>query len=257
MKTSRPGQPPPANAGWAYFLDLDGTLINLADTPQTVLVERSLLHLIEGLHRDCRGAVALVSGRMIADLQNLIDLPQLPMTGLHGLERRDSSGRVRSHAPEPTTKANMLDALAPIAARHCGLLLEDKGLTLALHYRMAPALASYVHRIMRDLLSLRGTGMELQRGKCVVEIKPAGFDKGTAVAEYLAEEPFRGRRPVFIGDDFNDEHGFAEVNRHDGVSVKVGRGASCARYRLPDVAAVRLWLGGIRRTPLSPVSAFV
>ena len=83
----------------------------------------------------------------------------------------------------------------------------------------------------------------MQRGKCVVEIKPAGIDKGTAVAEYLAEPPFKGRRPVFIGDDLNDEHGFAEVNALDGISIKVGRGASFARYRLPDVAAVRNWLG--------------
>ena len=87
-----------------------------------------------------------------------------------------------------------------------------------------------------------GGELELQKGKRVIEVKPAGIDKGTAVAEYLAESPFRGRDPVFIGDDLNDEHGFAEVNRVGGISIKVGPGASCARYRLPHVAAVRNWL---------------
>jgi len=122
------------------------------------------------------------------------------------------------------------------------LMLEDKGLSLALHYRLAPTMAASVHRIMHRLVNRLGQGLELQRGKRVVEIKPAGIDKGSAVAEYLAEPPFRGRRAVFIGDDLNDEHGFAEVNRLGGVSIKVGRGASCARFRLKDVAAVRHWL---------------
>jgi trehalose 6-phosphate phosphatase len=119
------------------------------------------------------------------------------------------------------------------------ILLEDKGLTLALHYRQAPHLAAYAHRLMARLMQEAGGGLELQKGKRVIEIKPAGIDKGTAVAEYLAESPFRGRHPVFIGDDLNDEHGFAEVNRAGGISIKVGPGASCARYRLPHVAAVR------------------
>ena len=133
-------------------------------------------------------------------------------------------------------------ALAPVLARHPGLLLEDKGLTLALHYRLAPRLASYAHRLMKGLASTAGSGLEVQRGKRVAEIKPAGIDKGSAVSAYLDEAPFMGRRPVFIGDDRNDEHGFAAVNRLDGISIKVGKGGSCARYRLPDVAAVRRWL---------------
>ena len=127
--------------------------------------------------------------------------------------------------------------------RHPGLLLEDKGLTLALHYRLAPHLASYAHRLMGRLAEDAGAGLEVQLGKRVAEVKPSGIDKGTAVAEYLLESPFKGRRPVFIGDDLNDEHGFAEVNKLDGISIKVGNGVSCARYRLPDVAAVRRWLG--------------
>lgn len=243
MKTPRSRLPPAPSLNWAYFLDVDGTLINIADTPGDVLVDTTLLDLIASLHRASGGAVALVSGRMISDLQSRLGMPHLPLAGLHGLERRDSAGRLWIHAAPPAAKCAIKEALAPVLARHLGLLLEDKGLTLALHYRMAPQLAAYVHQIMGRLASSAGQGLELQRGKRVVEIKPAGVDKGTAVAEYLAEPPFRGRRAVFIGDDLNDEHGFAEVNKMDGISIKVGKGNSCARFRLPNVAAVRHWLG--------------
>lgn len=127
-------------------------------------------------------------------------------------------------------------------ARHPGLLLEDKGLALAVHYRQVPTLAGYLHRLLQRLAALAGEPLQLQKGKRVVEVKPLGFDKGTAIEEYLAEPPFQGRRPVFIGDDVTDEHGFAVVNRLRGLSVKVGAGPTQARYRLPDVAAVRAWL---------------
>lgn len=243
MKVRRASPPPAPSLGWAYFLDVDGTLINIADTPQAVVVAPALLELIANLHRASGGALALVSGRMISDLQGRIGLSQLPLAGLHGLERRDSAGRLWIHAAPPETKHAIKEALAPVLARHPGLLLEDKGLTLALHYRQAPALAAYAHQLMSGFANVTGQGLELQRGKCVVEIKPAGIDKGTAVLEYLAEPPFKDRRPVFIGDDLNDERGFAEVNTLDGISIKVGKGASCARFRLPDVAAVRNWLG--------------
>jgi len=242
MKKNRPSAPPAPSLNWAYFLDVDGTLIPFADTPQAVVVNQPLLDLIANLHRASGGALALVSGRMISDLQSHIGMMQLPLAGLHGLERRDSSGRLWIHAATPAAKSALKAALTPVVGCYPGLLLEDKGLTLALHYRQAPTLATYVHRLMRQLVSLHGPGLELQRGKFVVEIKPTGIDKGTAVTEYLTESPFKGRRAVFIGDDQNDEHGFAAVNAQGGVSIKVGKGASCARFRLPDVAAVHRWL---------------
>jgi trehalose 6-phosphate phosphatase len=98
---------------------------------------------------------------------------------------------------------------------------------------------------MEGLVAENPDDLIIQKGKCVVEAKPAGFDKGTAIEEYLTEAPFKGRRPVFIGDDLNDEHGFAAINRVDGISVKVGAEETCARYRLPDVAAVRAWLADV------------
>jgi trehalose 6-phosphate phosphatase len=241
--------PPQASLDWAYFLDVDGTLIQLAATPQAVVVGQSLLDMISNLHRACGGALALVSGRMISDLQQHIGLTQLPLAGLHGLERRDSTGRLWIHAAPPAAKSAIKATLAPVLTRHPGLLLEDKGLTLALHYRQAPQLAAYVHRLMKQLCGAPENQLELQSGKFVVEIKPAGIHKGSAISEYLNESPFKGRRPVFIGDDQNDEQGFAEVNRRDGISIKVGKGPSCAHFRLPDVAAVHQWLGSALYQP--------
>ncbi len=234
--------PPPPQKEWAYFLDVDGTLVDIAESPSAVHVDPVLLDLIDRLFNVTSGAVALVSGRSISDLQQLIRPLHVPMAGQHGLERRDACGRLWMHAAPPTAKCAIKEKLAPILNRHPGLLLEDKGLTLALHYRKAPQLATYAQRVMSRLSAASDGELELQQGKCVIEIKPAGFDKGGAVAEYLSEEPFRTRRPVFIGDDLNDEHGFAEVNRLNGVSIKVGKGPSCARFRVADVAAVRGWL---------------
>jgi trehalose 6-phosphate phosphatase len=239
----RPGAPPAPSPDWAYFLDVDGTLIDIADTPEAVHVDAALLELIARLQRASGGAVALVSGRALAFLDSRLGALRLPLAGQHGLERRDAEGRLWVHAAPPAAKAAIKAALAPVLARHAGLLLEDKGLTLALHYRLAPQLAAYAHRLMNRLAAAADAGLEVQRGRRVAEIKPSGMDKGAAVAAFLAEPPFKGRRPVFIGDDRNDEHGFAVVNQLDGISIKVGKGASCARYRLPDVAAVRRWLG--------------
>lgn len=236
--------PPAPGTDWAFFLDVDGTLLEIADKPSAVRVDAEMLDLVAQLHRASGGAVALVSGRSLSNLEELLGMPRLPMAGQHGLERRDAAGRLWIHAAPPGAKCAIKEMLAPVLVRHPGLLLEDKGLTLALHYRQSPHLGSYAHRLMTRLAQESGGGLELQRGKFVVEVKPAGIDKGTAVYEYLLESPFRGRPPVFIGDDLNDEHGFAEVNKLDGISIKVGGGRSCARFRLRDVTAVRSWLAG-------------
>ncbi|MDZ4254636.1 MAG: trehalose-phosphatase [Sulfuritalea sp.] len=242
MSKQRGKRPPLANVDWAFFLDVDGTLLEIADQPSGVHVDLELLDMIGRLYRISGGALALVSGRSISDLEDLLGAQRLPLAGQHGLERRDAAGRLWIHAAPPGAKCAIKEALAPVLARHPGLLLEDKGLTLALHYRQAPHLAAYAHRLMSRLMQEAGGDLELQKGKRVIEIKPAGIDKGTAVAEYLTESPFCGRHPVFIGDDLNDEHGFAEVNRLGGTSIKVGRGPSCAHFRLSGVAAVRNWL---------------
>jgi trehalose 6-phosphate phosphatase len=167
---------------------------------------------------------------------------RFPVAGQHGLERRDIAGRLtRPEGPSRDLVAAR-DLLTSVVGRYPDLLFEDKGLSLALHYRRAPQLASHVHRVVRSLASRLGPGWVVQAGKRVVELKPAGRDKGAAVRDFMEEPPFTGRTPVFVGDDQTDEHGFAMVNRLGGHSVKVGPGPTAARWRLPDVAAVRAWL---------------
>jgi trehalose 6-phosphate phosphatase len=244
MARTKPGQPPAAQRDWAYFLDLDGTLLELAATPDTIRVDSALPQLLTALHQASAGAVALVSGRALADLDLHIGMPNLAKAGQHGLERRDAHGQVSQHAAPGRAWQTIREALAPLLERHSGLLLEDKGLALAVHYRQAPELASHVHQLMHRLVGELGENLVVLEGKCVVEIKPAGVDKGTAIVEYLAEAPFHGRRPVFIGDDKTDEHGFVAVNERGGISIGVGGGTLNARYRLTDVPAVRSWLAG-------------
>jgi trehalose 6-phosphate phosphatase len=232
--------PPAPSTDWAYFLDVDGTLLEIAENPNAVRVEPSLLQLLERLYR-ASGAVALISGRAISDLDRRI-ANRLPRSGQHGLERRDATGRLWLHATPSDAKDRIRAALGPLLEQHPGLLLEDKGLTLALHYRQAPELEDHVNDLMAKLVAEAGGSLVLQLGKCVAEAKPANFDKGTAIEEFLAETPFKDRMPVFIGDDLNDEHGFAVINKVGGISIKVGPETTCARYRLPDVASVRTWL---------------
>lgn len=240
----------PARPDWAYFLDMDGTLIEIAETPAAAETDASLLDLIRRLLVACQGAVALVSGRAMADLDRRLAGLNLPLAGQHGLERRDAAGNHFRHAAPEAAKQEIALRLQPLLQRHPGLLLEDKGLSMAVHYRQAPQLAAYVHRLLRSLVNGRAETLQLLKGKRVVEIKPVGFDKGTAIEAFLTEAPFRGRRPVYIGDDATDEHGFAAVNRCDGISIKVGHGRSQARYRLPDVASVRAWLAAAANVQL-------
>lgn len=247
-RSVRRGPPPPLHAGCALFLDIDGTLLELAPTPDGVRIDEGIARLLPMLARQLGGAVALVTGRALADADRLFDGLSLPIAGQHGLERRGADGSLHRHRPSLAGLGRLRRELARFAARHDGLLLEDKGSTLALHYRQAPRLAAHVHRTLRAQLAA-GNGTEaawgLQPGKGLLEIKLSGRDKGTAILEYMGEPPFAPRVPVFVGDDLTDEYGFAAVTRAGGWAVKVGVGRTNARYRLPDVAAVRRWLGAI------------
>jgi trehalose 6-phosphate phosphatase len=253
MRRARPSRrrnPLPApQLDWAYFFDIDGTLVDIADSPVRARVDPAFRQLIEDLYRSGGGAVALISGRSIADTDRLFDGLRLPAAGQHGVERRDAAGRTSRHAFPAAELDWARRRIADAIARRPALLLEDKGLSLALHYRRVPRLAGYAHRLIRSLVARLGAEYCVQAGKRVVEMKPAGRDKGVAVLEFMQEEPFRGRTPVFVGDDVTDEYGFATVNRLHGHSVKVGPGATVARWRLRDVAAVRAWL---ERGPAEP-----
>ena len=243
VSAQRPSRHPPApRPDWAYFFDIDGTLLDIADSPEGVRLDRDVRALIEAVYRFSGGAVALISGRAIRDVDELFHA-HLPAAGQHGTERRDAAGRVTRNAA-PVALDEAYERLRGAVAVHAGLLLEHKGLSLALHYRRAPALGGYAHRLMRSVLPGLQGAFCIQSGKRVVELRPAGQNKGAAVREFMQEDPFRGRAPVFVGDDRTDEHGFQMVNELRGYSVKVGRGASAARWRLRDVQAVRAWLEG-------------
>jgi trehalose 6-phosphate phosphatase len=234
--------PPPPSSDWAYFLDVDGTLIPLASSPSDVRLSPATHAAVRALQMRAQGALALVSGRSLSDLDRLFGEPALAAAGQHGLERRGADGQRTCVETSPQHLDRARARLRGLVARHDGLLVEDKGMSIALHYRAAPRLAGYAHRTMRALsLDLGGTFC-IQAGKRVVELRPASFDKGDAIAAFMNDVPFRGRVPVFIGDDATDEHGFARVNGLGGHSIKVGAGPTQARWRLRDVAAVHDWL---------------
>lgn len=234
--------PPPAlRHDCALFLDIDGTLAELASVPEAVRVDQELVRSLPRIMRDLGGALALVTGRAITSADRLFPGLTLPMAGQHGCERRDAAGSIHLHAPHRKTQARLRKLLRRLARRHPQLLLEDKGAALALHYRAIPDLAPQLYRAVRRSLR-EDDGYSLQPGKLLIEVKPHEFDKGTAINDFMAETPFAGRLPVFIGDDLTDEDGFASVERLGGWTVKVGGGRTRAQYRLPDVGAVIRWL---------------
>jgi trehalose 6-phosphate phosphatase len=231
-----------SNTGLAYFLDIDGTLVDFADSPNAVTLPAMLPSLVDALYESSGGAVALITGRSIADADRLFARRRLPMAGQHGHERRSASGVVTRHEVSPKALDPARHTLNAVVHRHPGMLLEDKGLTLALHYRRTPNLASLAHRVMHAVQNSLGDRYCVHRGRYVVELAPAGRDKGLAIRSFMREAPFRGKPMVFIGDDVTDEHGFAMVNRLGGHSIKVGPGPTVAKWRLPSVAAVLAWL---------------
>ena len=241
--------PPPLGADSALFLDIDGTLLDLAATPDRVRPDPAVVALVRALAVKLDGALALSTGRAIADADRLFPGLVLPIAGQHGNERRRIDGSLRRHPPPARGFDRMRREIAQFAAQHPGLLLEDKGCTLALHYRLAPRLAPQVHRALRAQVAAVGGAWILQKGNKLLEIRPARRDKGTAIIDFMTEPPFRGRFPVFVGDDLTDEFGFAAVAKLRGCAIKVGPGHTAAQYRLRDVAAVRQWLAGALASP--------
>lgn len=224
----------------AFFFDLDGTLAEFCLNPQDVRIAPDSLNDLARLARDS-GALAVVSGRPLAQIDRLVAPLAVPAAGIHGVERRDAAGHVHRLPDEALPPASLSERLQRALASLAGTFVEDKGAALALHYRGAPEHARAVLQIAQAA-AVRHPQLRLQPGKFVVELKPAQADKGRAIAAFLNEAPFAGRRPLFIGDDRTDEAGFAVVNAAQGISIKVGPGETCAAYRLADVSAVSTWL---------------
>jgi trehalose 6-phosphate phosphatase len=234
--------PPLPNETSALFLDLDGTLLEIAPRPDAVAVPPGLAVTLASVERALEGAVAILSGRSIATIDALLQPPLRCVAGVHGAERRNAAGRLsRVALPDFSAVAAAADALVE---RHPGLLVERKPGAIALHYRGAPEFGPRCIDVLGAAVEAR-PDIELLLGKMVVEAKPRSVHKGTALSAFLAEPPFAGRRPWHLGDDRTDEHAFAVVNRLGGVAVKVGEGPSVAPFRLADAAAVRDWLARV------------
>lgn len=242
MPTSSPA-PSLLSYDSALFLDFDGTLVELASTPDAIEVSPGLVDLLDDLHRLLGGALAVVSGRPIEALDRFLAPLALPLAGEHGMQRRDAQGRVTAQGV-PDLSA-VLAAMNQLSADHPGLLVERKQAAVALHYRLAPQLETLCHETVAR--SVNGhPELEFLHGKCVFEVKASGTHKGTAIGAFLREMPFAGRKPVFAGDDTTDEYGFAAVQSCHGTAVKVGVGPSQALHRLNGPATVHQWLEASR-----------
>lgn len=250
MNTSDLPPPPAPSSDWAWFLDVDGTLIDIAPTPSAISIPQELPPLLAELSRQHGGALALVSGRSLDNLEELVAPFTPPAAGLHGIERRTAVGAVvRPHPP-----AGIDDIRRRLAAAEhwTGVLLEDKGLTLAVHYRQAPDREEECRRLAAEVAADH-PDFAVIHGKMVVEVKPKGWDKGAAVRAFMAEPPFAGRVPVFVGDDVTDEFGFVAANDLGGLSVLVGDLRDTrARFHLPDIEACRTWLAQAAGTIWAP-----
>ncbi|NHQ92080.1 trehalose-phosphatase [Janthinobacterium lividum] len=222
--------------GSAVFFDFDGTLVDLAPTPDGVRLEAGVVDALMVLARWHGGALALVSGRPVAQIDAMLAPLILPVAGVHGVERRGADG-ARHVAATPDVSAVLAHARA-LAAMYPGLLVEHKRGAVALHYRLAPELEQLCLQEMTTAVQAC-PGLLLLHGKMVLEAKPAATDKGGAIAAFMAEVPFKGRRPVFAGDDTTDEAGFAYVQQIGGQGVKVGSGPSAASLRLASPDALR------------------
>jgi trehalose 6-phosphate phosphatase len=227
----------------AILLDIDGTLLDLAPTPREVWVPPGLARTLNGLLEKTGGALALVSGRSLNDIDLIFAPEQFPAVGGHGAEMRISGDNesVATHAP-PMDK-ELKRRLAAIAKLSPGILLEDKGYSLALHYRLAPHAEKAIYEAVSLIRAdLPNAPIEVLPGKCVCEIKHSGFNKATGVLELMAHEPFRGRLPIFIGDDVTDESVFALMPDLGGLAFSVGRRAKGVADHFDEPRDVREWL---------------
>jgi trehalose 6-phosphate phosphatase len=241
-QSQRPAPPIPDPAGrWALFLDVDGTLLELAVAPDAVRIPGQLRPLLARLHQQLDGALALVSGRSIVGIDELFAPLRLPSAGLHGLERRDARGALLRTPIDRHNLELMRQGAYRLADAMPDVLVEDKGYTVAFHFRTALQQQSALHAAVQDVA--RQSGFAVQAGHYVYELKPAGVHKGCALEAFLAEPPFAGRTPIFLGDDLTDEYALETTRRLHGTAIQVGpRPSIAAHYALADPAAVLYWL---------------
>jgi len=236
-----------AVADISLFLDFDGTLVDIAERPDAVVVDSSIGRLVAALADRLDGRVAVVSGRDAGTILPYLGIGEgaapFAIAGSHGLELRWSDGR--TEAPlRPARLDDVLTAFAALAQDHPGVVVEEKPFGAALHYRQAadagPACDALAETIAHS------AGFAIQHGKMVVELRLPGGDKGDAVRRFMAEPPMAGTRPVFVGDDLTDEAGFRAAEALGGWGILVGGPrTTAARYRLAGVDEVHEWLSGV------------
>lgn len=236
---------------WALFLDVDGTLLGFRDDPAEVASTAALNSLLTRLADGLDGALALISGRPVRDIDRIFEPLVLPAAGAHGLEIRmhpedEIEFREGNRLPD-----QVMDRLQTFVAGRPGVLLEHKPRGVALHYRRAPDAEASVLAEMRAIDEELGAGFRMMEGKMVCELMPGGRSKGKAIEDFMGTDPFAGRLPVFLGDDVTDEAGFSVVNELGGHSVQIngaaGRTGTLARWSLPDIDSVHEWLARLAR----------
>jgi trehalose 6-phosphate phosphatase len=226
----------------AVLLDVDGTLLDIAPTPDAVIVPASLRQTLSRLARETGGALALVSGRPLADIDRLFAPLRLPAIGGHGAEIRPTGDGATEAEHAPLLDGGLRNRLAQLVDAP-GVLVEDKGYSLAVHYRLAPEQEGRVKEAVAAIQAdWPAEPIEVLPGKSVVEIKPAGLDKGAAIRELMQHKPFAGRRPLFVGDDTTDEAGFAVMPEFNGLGFSVGRCIPGTAYCFATPGDVRRWL---------------
>lgn len=221
----------------ALFLDFDGTLVDIAPAPDAVRIDPALPDVLASLSRNLGGALAIVTGRPVAVVDHYLAPYRFDVAGLHGAVLR-VGGRQLAEPTVPSLFRAEVVGLTDAAQAWPGLIVEDKGASVAVHWRLAPQHRQAAEALARGALAALGPDWRLQTGKAVLEIVRAGTGKGRAIARLLAEPPYLGRTAVFIGDDDTDEHGFAEVLARGGVAVRVGEGETRAPLRVSGPAAL-------------------
>lgn len=238
---------PSVGGNSAFFFDFDGTLVEIAPRPDLVHVEPEVLDLLVALGERFDGAVAVITGRPLDVVDGFLAPLKLAAAAEHGSVRRDAEGRMHANGEGAEAIEAAERALKPLAESNPGLILERKSSSVALHYRQRAELADACGAAVADVVA-RNPSLVILPGKMVFELKPEGVDKGVAVRAFLDEAPFKGRTPIFMGDDITDEHAFAVVNALGGVTIKIDDGDTQAKYRT-DRKGLFAWLAQLVERP--------
>jgi trehalose 6-phosphate phosphatase len=236
----------------ALFLDFDGTLADIVERPEAVALEPAVPEVLTRLQERLGGALAIISGRPIAFLDQRFSPKQFDIAGLHGLEHRIAGELSLCDPDEHPQLREMVERMSEIVAPKAGVMLEDKGCSVAIHWRQAPQEKEFALATAHAAVEALGTDYRVQHGKAVAEILPSAAGKGRVIERFLLEAPYKGRRPIFVGDDLTDENGFKTVNAHGGLSIRIGEGETIAKVRLGTPADLRHCLSEWASTGVPP-----